>query len=123
MYPYGVPAGLAARQVLTAPPNVHPGGHRASVSVKGPRLRDGRAIRVQGRINGRLGDTGGIRAGLRGTLTEPSSVGGTSGCVHIILDAQIFSRLGVTVRVTELKYVVLQPVYQIIREPGWSLRV
>ena len=29
----------------------------------------------------------------------------------------------VRVRVTELKYVVLQPVYQIIREPGWSLRV
>ena len=27
------------------------------------------------------------------------------------------------IRVTELKYVVLEPVYQIIREPGWSLRV
>ena len=29
----------------------------------------------------------------------------------------------VRVRVTELKYVVLEPVYQIIRPPGWSLRV
>ena len=29
----------------------------------------------------------------------------------------------VRVRVSEPKYVVLEPVCQIIREPGWSLRV
>ena len=29
----------------------------------------------------------------------------------------------VRVRVTKLKYVVIQPVYQIIRPLGWSLRV
>ena len=30
---------------------------------------------------------------------------------------------GIRVRVTELKFVELWPVYQIIRTPGWSLRV
>ena len=44
-----------------------------------------------------------------------SNPGSESACQQILVR--------VRGRVTELKYVVLEPVYQIIREPGWSLRV
>ena len=40
-----------------------------------------------------------------------------------ILGGGMAVRWGIRYKVTKLKYVVLEPVYQIIREPGWSLRV
>ena len=56
---------------------------------------------------------------VRCERTKPLS-GLQRGNTKFLLGLPLFL---IRVKVTELKYVVLQPVYQIVRELGWSLRV
>ena len=61
-------------------------------------------------------------------LTAPDDIPGTMTVIltqykRATLELLIAAMRWVRAGVTELKYVELEPVYQIISAPGWSLRV